>query len=169
MERLERIDKIDVSTFVARYVAANRPVIVTDAMSEWPAREKWTPSYFRERFGTLSTQIYDNLFTLLGVRPLRDYIDGYLGKQGESPDGAYVRWYVKFKHIDFCWSDGVFSELADDWSHPYFLPTSSYVMPFCRTPGGVLANRDTFPYKGLFVSSRGARTRLHREIGRAHV
>jgi len=163
MKRVERIAKIDTQTFIAQYISAGRPVIVTDAMDEWPAMTKWTPTYFRERFGNLNTQIYDSLFTLLDIRPLRDYIDECLGNQNQESKGAYVRWYVKFKDVDFYWSDEVFDELAKDWAHPYFLPKTSYVMPLCREPDTVLAHRSTFPYKGLFISSQGARTRLHRD------
>jgi hypothetical protein len=163
MERITRIAKVDAVAFVDRYMAGAVPVIVTDAMNGWLATDKWTPAYFRERFGHLNTQIYDNLFTLLDVQPLRDYIDQYFGSSSENTIGSYARWYVKFKEVDFFWSDAVFDAIAEDWGHPYFLPNTSYVMPFCKSPRTVLAHRDTFPYKGLFISSRGSRTRLHRD------
>jgi Cupin-like domain len=163
MERLARIAKAEVSDFIGRYMAAALPVIVTDAMESWPAKYKWTPAYFRERFGHLNTQIYDNLFTLLDIRPLRDYIDRFFDASSGNTSGSYARWYVKFKNIDFFWSDAVFDAIAEDWGHPYFLPNTSYIMPFCKPPDIVLAHRNTFPYKGLFISSRGSRTRLHRD------
>jgi hypothetical protein len=163
MERIQRIRKVDPATFPAQYIAGSQPVIVTDGMEKWAAPQKWTPKYFRERFGDLYTQVYDDLFTLQGVFPLSNYIDECLDKQGRDSRGAYVRWYVKFKDVEFCWSDKVFKELAEDWSHPYFLPTSSYVMPLCRPPHTIPCHTGTYPYKGLFISAQGARTRLHRD------
>ena len=162
METVARTQRIEADEFVTEYIAKNRPVIVTDSMSTWAGCGKWTPAYFRERFGEAITLIYDNLFTLRDVRPLREYIDRYFGKQEEF-EHVYARCYAKFKAVDFHWFDAVFDALSQDWSHPYFLPTTSYVVPFCRTPDTVLANRNVFPYKGVFISPRGARTRLHRD------
>lgn len=31
------------------YVSALKPVVITDAFDQWPARTKWTPEFFRER------------------------------------------------------------------------------------------------------------------------
>ena len=163
MNRVPRIEKIEPTAFTATYIAAGRPVIVTDAMTEWPAKYKWTPEYFRDRFGALLAQVYDNLFTIRDIRPLGNYIDQCFGKEGRDASGLYVRWYAQFKHIDLCWSDAVFSALARDWSHPYFLPVSAYVLPLCRYPETLHAPTTTFPYKGIFISACGARTRLHRD------
>jgi hypothetical protein len=163
MKQIERVDKIDLETFIACYIGAGNPVIVTDGMNSWSAKDKWTPEYFRDRFGDLNTQIYDNLFTLMNILPLRDYIDQFFGKDEGAVDGPYARWYVKFKDIDFYWSDEVFEAIAQDWGHPYFLPTTSYVMPFCPMPRTISAHGSAFPYKGLFISARGARTKLHRD------
>lgn len=162
METVPRTQRIEADQFVTEYIAQNRPVIITDSMRTWAGCGKWNPSFFRDRFGDALTLIYDNLFTLRDVRPLREYIDRYFGKQ-EEYEHVYARCYAKFKAVDFHWFDAVFDALAQDWSHPYFLPTTSYVMPLCRPPETVLANRNVFPYKGLFISPRGARTRLHRD------
>jgi hypothetical protein len=37
--------------FFRDYWAAHRPVVLTDATARWPALRKWTPAYFRRRFG----------------------------------------------------------------------------------------------------------------------
>ena len=37
--------------FLDNYLGANRPVIVTDAMANWPVLAQWSPAYFRDRFG----------------------------------------------------------------------------------------------------------------------
>ena len=163
MKRLDRLEKVNPTVFATQYIANGVPAIITDAMDAWPAKYKWTPAYFSRQFGDLTVQIYDNLFGLQQVRPLKEYIDAYFNNHQENPEGYYVRWYVKFKAVDFFWSDDVFRALAPDWSHPYFLPTSSYIVPFCRPPGTALAHQHAFPYKGIFISARGGRTRLHRD------
>lgn len=160
---IERVAKIGTEEFVRRNIVGNRPVIVTDAMDSWPAKQKWNPEYFVENFGNLNTQIYDNLFALQDVMPLRDYINRCFNREDGKFSGRYARWYAKFKDLEFAWSDIVFDAIAQDWKHPYFLPESSFVMPFCRPPDKLRANRDAFPFKGLFISARGARTRLHKD------
>jgi len=163
VKHLERLEKVDPALFAAEFIAKGIPAIVTDAMHAWPAKDKWTPPYFRHEFGHLGAQLYDNLFGLQSIRPLGEYIDTYFDNHQDNPRGYYVRWYVKFKPLDFFWSDDVFQAIIADWSHPYFLPTTSYVVPFCKPPGTALAHKNPFPYKGIFISARGGRTRLHRD------
>lgn len=43
--------------FFRRYWAAHRPVVFTDATRSWPALRKWTPAWFKKRFGALSIEI----------------------------------------------------------------------------------------------------------------
>nr|MBA3391409.1 cupin-like domain-containing protein [Deltaproteobacteria bacterium] len=43
--------------FFRAYWAAHRPVVLTDATARWPALRKWTPAFFKRKFGTLSIEI----------------------------------------------------------------------------------------------------------------
>lgn len=43
--------------FVDRYYAANTPVVLTDAMREWPALSRWSPAYLKERFGEAEVEV----------------------------------------------------------------------------------------------------------------
>lgn len=36
------------------YILASRPVVLTDAVKDWPALGKWTPAFFRARYGHLT-------------------------------------------------------------------------------------------------------------------
>lgn len=45
--------------FFRDYWAAHRPVVVTDVVDKWPALGKWTPRFFRERFGATLIEIAD--------------------------------------------------------------------------------------------------------------
>jgi hypothetical protein len=49
--RVPRVSGLSEKEFLERYYAANRPVIIEDVVGEWPACSKWTPAFFKERFG----------------------------------------------------------------------------------------------------------------------
>ena len=53
--RIDRLrwDRQDRRAYVREYLNAARPVIVQDAIDHWPALGKWTPEFFRTRYGSL--------------------------------------------------------------------------------------------------------------------
>jgi hypothetical protein len=163
MKSIPRRTGLTETSFIEEHVKPNQPVIVTDAQASWRAPREWGPRYLAEKVGDMEVQVYDNLFTLLDVERL----DAYLARNFDKPDGVvsneYVRGYARFKDLDFAWSDSLFLGLAPDWGHPYFFPHDSFVLP--RAPKGhaISPVSDIFPYKGIFISGRGARTRLHRD------
>lgn len=161
MRQIERISRITVDDFVARYVIRGAPVVVTDGMDDWNGRDRWTPEYFDEHFGLLEVPVFDSLFSLVDLLPLGDFLKDSFNRNAPQENPGYVRWYSRFKNIDLSWSDRAFELLLKEWDHPYFLPRSSYVLPFCAPPDTILASESSFPYKGLFLSPAGARTRLH--------
>jgi hypothetical protein len=166
MERPAKIERragLSEATFVADYLVPNKPIIVTDAMESWAGRSKWTPAFFLREFGQEEVQVYDHLFDLIDMTSLADYLGRNFGKPEGEESAEYVRWYSMLKDIDFLWSDEVFARLSDDWKQPAFLPDSDYVVPFCPAPATISVTGCRFPYKGLFFSGKGARTRLHRD------
>ena len=165
--RLERKTNLSIAGFTNGYLAANRPVVVADAVTRWPAFGRWTPDFLATTFGDEKVLVYDDLFMLVGMRPLRAYLERYFGED-EVPPGqgarrpTYVRWYTRSKADPrIPWADAAFERLRDDWELPYFAPDSNYILPFCP-PDRTISPRDTpFPARALFISARGARTRLH--------
>lgn len=163
MKSIPRCESLDPDTFIGEYLRGNSPVIVTDAMRDWPAAKLWTPEYFARRFGEVDVQVYNELFTLIDVCPLGSYLASNFGMGSGFSSREYVRGYVKFKDVEFVWADEIFQQLRSDWGHLYFFPRASFVLP-ASGPGSELSPvTDAFPYKGLFISGRGARTRLHRD------
>lgn len=160
---IERVSGLDPAAFVERYVVPNRPVIVTDAMAQWAAREKWTPEYLATVLADLDVQVYNDLFDLVDVTTLPKYLKKNFGRADGDLSTDYVRWYSRLKEVDFLWADEAFERLRPDWSNPYFLPESGYAIPHSTPSMTVGAERSLFPYRGLFVSGKGARTRLHRD------
>ena len=54
---VERVSGIGVDDFVARYRRPRRPVILTDALREWPALGRFTPEFFRGGFADRAVRI----------------------------------------------------------------------------------------------------------------
>lgn len=54
---VERRTTPSAGEFFRDYWAAHRPVVLTDASARWPALRKWTPAFFRERFGDATIEI----------------------------------------------------------------------------------------------------------------
>jgi Cupin-like domain len=161
--KISRVEKISRTEFVDRFLLANTPVIVTDGMRDWDIG-KFQPGYLGRTFGDQQVQIYDDLFELQTIDNLQNYLEGNFDRQdGAGGKSLYVRWYTRFKEVDFFWADEVFQKLSSFWSHPYFLPNDNMLIPYTLDGGKANVNEAHYPFKGLFISCRGARTRLHKD------
>jgi len=165
IQRAPRVEDLTVDKFVTDYLQKNRPVIVTGAMRNWKALQRWTPDQLAKRFGDERVQLYGDLFRLVDITTLSQYLERYFDpsddqrKPGATP---YVRWYSHLVKDDRVpWADEIFEQIADDWAAPAFFPADSFVLPFCPPTAGIDPSRNWFPARGLFISARGARTRLH--------
>jgi hypothetical protein len=58
--QVERRTTPSADEFFRDYWAAHRPVVLTDATARWPALRKWTPAFFRRRFGGETIEITAN-------------------------------------------------------------------------------------------------------------
>lgn len=161
--RLQRMTALTTGVFISEYLQKNRPVVFTDAMRNWKALETWRPESLARRLGNEKVQIYGDLFRLAAISPLAEYFDRYFGRESTRPGSVpYVRWYCHLSEDERVpWADEVFEQFRDEWARPAFFPSNSFVLPFCEAGGEVDPARDWFPAKGLFISARGARTRLH--------
>jgi ribosomal protein L16 Arg81 hydroxylase len=57
VDRLEGVSRAD---FLRLYYAANRPVLLTDVASEWPALRQWTPEHFTDVIGDEEIEVMGN-------------------------------------------------------------------------------------------------------------
>ncbi|OQP46202.1 cupin-like domain-containing protein [Niastella populi] len=161
--KLDRVRDLTKERFVDEYLLPHKPVIITDAMDNWDI-DKFGPVQLEKAFGDLEVQIYNDLFELQTIDTLGTYLkDNFNKPVNEERSHEYIRWYTQLKEIDFYWSDAVFKELEKSWCHPYFLPNDSFAIPYGLDGKQINANEELFPYKGLFISGKGARTRLHRD------
>jgi hypothetical protein len=127
---IEERDARDVpyEAFLRDYMAANRPLIISNATPAWPALRKWTPEFFKTRFGTKKVQVsYDEQMNF------SDFIDATLASTEEKP-GPYM--YRLFLHE-------ALPEVLEDLSppNPYAFPrryASPLMMEYWRRPDGYL-------------------------------
>lgn len=56
---IQRIPPPPFKDFIADYVSKNRPVILSGAMEQWPAFQKWNLDYFRQAHGNSIVSIQD--------------------------------------------------------------------------------------------------------------
>jgi hypothetical protein len=54
---IERRHRLSRGEFLAEYYAANRPVIITGMMDDWPALSKWNLDYFASQFGDREVEV----------------------------------------------------------------------------------------------------------------
>ncbi|MDW3191873.1 MAG: cupin-like domain-containing protein [Cytophagales bacterium] len=158
---IDKVENLSETDFIDSYLASNKPVIVLDGMRDWDLT-RFTPDSLKKELGSFETQVYNNLFDLQDVTSLNDYLTNNFSRPDKECT-EYIRWYTKLKNADFCWSDTAFEQLRDAWTHPTFLPKSSLVVPFGDTNTEKDITTSRYPYKGLFISAKGARTRLHRD------
>lgn len=56
-DHVEKRSRLSQDEFVTRYVRGCRPVVLTDIARDWPAMQRWSPAYLKERFGHLAVEI----------------------------------------------------------------------------------------------------------------
>jgi hypothetical protein len=65
--------------------------------------------------------------------------------------------------MDYIWSDEVFDKIKGFWKAPSMLPDSDYLVPMVPEGKKIDPRVDLFPYRGILLAARGARTRVHRD------
>jgi len=55
--RIERRSGLSHREFIQDHVRGNRPVVITDAATNWSALSRWTPAFFIERFAAVDVNV----------------------------------------------------------------------------------------------------------------
>ncbi|OHX11613.1 hypothetical protein BI347_18380 [Chromobacterium sphagni] len=173
-----RVADISVAEFRERYLMRNEPVIISDGLRDWPAREIWSFDYFCREFGDMSVQLQDAGFRPGARAELRAYLREIaalpaveLGQIGAELDYLRYTYDSFFKHLLFTWGFGhlvntrsfsflAFQRLREHWRRPYFLPAGGYRIPWVQA-GELHPNQRMCQDWGLYFSAPGACTRLH--------
>ena len=56
-EQVERIERLDRDTFYKNYVLPNKPVVISQAISEWKAISSWSVDYFKSIAGETNIRV----------------------------------------------------------------------------------------------------------------
>ena len=156
--------------FAREFLRPDRPVVVEDGARSWAALSHWTPDFLRTRFGELNVTLQGDQFSSLGTMRLADFLDRVEELEGlRSADFdltqpvPYMRYASSFSDVDDL-NTAALSELSEHWERPYFLPPSLYVWPLDLVDSR--PNRKRYPDFGVYISPRGAMTRLHVDTNR---
>jgi hypothetical protein len=154
---IERAANPDRELFRERYVAADRPVILTGMLDAWPARRAWSPSALRERLGGIGVTFKEARGSL---HPELDE-EGTTAVRGRSTLAEYLdrvmagdsRVYLTGDEMQIVRAGQINTALAPLWSE-FLLP-----------PLFDLPQLDSI---GLWLSAAGVVSRLHFDANGAH-
>jgi hypothetical protein len=76
---IDRCHKPSYEEFEHYYLRANKPVILTGCMDDWPAMAKWSPEFFKREYGAVAVTVAGR------TQLLADFIDLVLASTPEQP------------------------------------------------------------------------------------
>jgi hypothetical protein len=143
---VERISSISSHQFVKEYKKAGKPVIMTDLMQSWPAREKWNLEYLKEQAGDQPVPLYSSKpatgkqhqHAAEKIMPLGEYLN--LLEKGENDLRMF--FYNILENVP---------SLLNDFQYP-----NLGMQFFKRLPV-------------LFVGGKGAKVQMHYDIDLANL
>ena len=83
LKPIDRRSGLTRETFADEYLFALKPVVFTDLMDSWPAKNKWTIEYLKDAYGHIQVPLYSNNYSKPGKNymvpekevPLREYLE----------------------------------------------------------------------------------------------
>jgi hypothetical protein len=180
IERKSKVLPVDIAREYLRGIG--KPVIITDATENWPARSKWTFEFFKTTYGSDPAIAWlgrgSGVGKLTSLSAYIDFLDTPLaelpgiwtgkniGKDGRPPPAALgggespfylLGWYAFRQH----------PELYDDIAPaPYFvLDLVSALNPALRDVFEWTSDRE---YTAVFIGPEGSLSPLHRDYWNTH-
>lgn len=147
LQTVPRVEMLSRQQFLDEHVRPARPVIFTRFGHEWPAMTKWTPAYFRQRFGDR------RVIAITTTKKARGHA-GHYGVPVEMSMNEYLDAVIeKVEDLRLAarHTAEIAAQLVDDFSHPD------------------LGEGYSDDLLWLFLGSKGSRTPLHFDFGPFHV
>lgn len=141
---IHRISPPSIAEFYKNYVRANRPVVISNMVDDWPALQLWSNDYFAQAYGD----------TLVTVQRLRDgKVDLSTDKGVNAGQMALRNAIETIKHapLDNNWL--ISSEVS---TFPPQIRKEYHVPAYCAD-GRFLTSR-------LFISPAGMRSTMHQDL-----
>lgn len=143
---IDRVDFKDEDLFIQNYFLAERPVIIKNFSSAWPASTKWSMDFFIDKYGDNQVKVYDEGFGTPGKGYMSNAkimrLGDYLQKLNQ---GATTLRMFLYNIISHC------PELKEDVVLPKFTKGFSKNFMF------------------MFFGTQGSVTQLHYDIDMSHV
>jgi hypothetical protein len=111
---IPRVERLATGEFRSSYLEPNRPVVIKDLASSWPALKKWTPQFFATEYGSLPVKVYDSSFARSGTSymsslrkvPFKEYLDLMLTSSMDLRLFAFnIFWQAPELKQDILWPD----------------------------------------------------------------
>jgi len=111
---IPRVEKLAAGEFRSSYLEPNRPVVIKDLASSWPALKKWTPQFFATKYGSLPVKVYDSSFARAGTSYMsslrkvlfKEYLDLMLTSSMDLRLFAFnIFWQAPELKQDMLWPD----------------------------------------------------------------
>ena len=115
LQEIPRVGSLTKEDFIRDYLNPQRPVVMTDAIRDWPAFSKWNFDYIREVAGNKTVPLYDN-------RPV-DHKEGFNQAHATMKMKDYLDLLERepTKYRIFLWNVmKEVPELQNDFSFPDF-------------------------------------------------
>lgn len=143
-DSIDRVSGMAHGELVRRYIDRLRPVVVSDATRHWKALSRWTPEFFRDRYGDVPVVIDKTTWTL------RDYIGAILAANPQAPP-PYLRNTLLEKWIPELMADitPLPSCVAPNWLESRVFPTRESMRYLEIYIGGTGAQFPVLHYDGL--------------------
>ena len=170
-EDYKRIKMPQTANFFQEYFFRSRPVVIENAVKDWPALTKWTPDYLRALYGEKVIHIkltedgnfegVENAKDWAGYRD--DWIPESVKEQLPFPDLVVVRpATAEMKFSDFldfisARNDSMYSAYLEYSSIPYYMPQLErdiFELPFLK---GLLERR----HLNMWLSDGNTLGKLH--------
>jgi hypothetical protein len=143
---IERVGGLSARDFIEHFVAPRKPVVLTDAIHDWPALGRWTPDWFRQVWGERIVRCRG----AKGNAPVRlaDYIDSLATSSADAPVP-----YLRNVNIQTDWP-----ELATDISPRCRFTANDWLSSRLMPKGWPRVARHL---NQLFISGTGTTIPLH--------
>lgn len=146
LKAVDRRTGLTKDSFAEEYLKDRKPVVFTDLMDPWPAKEKWTIDYFKSEYGQLMVPVYSPKTSEAGksyMEPEKEIpFKEYLEMLEAGPTELRMFLFNIFRHAP---------ELCKD----------------IKTPTIMDGFIDNFPF--MFFGGEGSFVALHYDIDLAHV
>lgn len=143
---IDRRSGLSREEFAAEYLQPLKPVVFTDLMDSWPAKDRWTVSFFKEHYGHLEVPVFSANYSKPGkgymVADKNMSFREFLTVMEQGPTDLRMFLFNIFRHAP---------ELCNDFS------THTIMDGFIKS----------FPF--MFFGGEGSHVALHYDIDMSHV